>query len=347
MTETISRPPAHSGLAFGTWTVIRNPRFREWSSEAQPDGYPDRITFSEGVDGDRGVDQVEHGSIDVLLWPPTSRLHELQTRYTAQLHSDPATATNALVLNTRVAPFDRLSVRRALNYAIDRNRIVGLAGGSLLARTTCQILPPTVRGFRPYCPYTNSPNPSGTWTAPNLAAAQQLVRTSGTRGTKVTVLVPPYDPATSVGRYTVSVLNRLGYKASLRVSPDQYSFVADSRNHAQIAWLGWIQDLPAPSNAIDPLLRCSSFKAASTGNLNWAEFCAPAIDADMERAGALQALSPGVASEKWAQIDTALTDQAPWVPLYNPRTITATSARVGNYQYHPLSTLLLDQLWVR
>jgi hypothetical protein len=35
------------------------------------------------------------------------------------------------------------------------------------------------------------------------------------------------------------------------------------------------------------------------------------------------------------------------VPLYNPRTVTALGARVGNYKYHPFWNVLLDQLWVR
>jgi hypothetical protein len=37
--------------------------------------------------------------------------------------SEPARATVAPVMNTRVAPFDRVAARRALNFAIDRRRI--------------------------------------------------------------------------------------------------------------------------------------------------------------------------------------------------------------------------------
>jgi len=48
----------------------------------------------------------------------------------------------------------------------------------------------------------------------------------------------------------------------------------------------------------------------------------------------------------WAA-DHELTSQAPWVPLYNPRSLTVLSTRVGNYQYHPYWYLLIDQLWVR
>jgi hypothetical protein len=40
-------------------------------------------------------------------------------------------------------------------------------------------------------------------------------------------------------------------------------------------------------------------------------------------------------------------NQAPWVPLYNPRDLTLPSARVGNYQFHPYWNLLIDQIWVR
>jgi len=34
------------------------------------------------------------------------------------------------------------------------------------------------------------------------------------------------------------------------------------------------------------------------------------------------------------------------VPLYNPRAVVVLSARVGNYQFNPYWTLLIDQLWV-
>jgi class 3 adenylate cyclase len=43
----------------------------------------------------------------------------------------------------------------------------------------------------------------------------------------------------------------------------------------------------------------------------------------------------------------ALVDQAPWVPLYTPRTPYFVSKRVGNWQYHAYFHVLLDQLWVR
>jgi peptide/nickel transport system substrate-binding protein len=46
-------------------------------------------------------------------------------------------------------------------------------------------------------------------------------------------------------------------------------------------------------------------------------------------------------------VDRQAADQAPWVPLVNPKVVDVLSKRVGNYQYSPQLGMLIDQLWVR
>jgi ABC-type transport system substrate-binding protein/DNA-binding beta-propeller fold protein YncE len=339
-------------LAFGTWTLVRNPRFRPWSSDAQPPGYPDKIVLEQGGSPLRAVADLERGSVDVVLAAPTNALSELAARSAEQLHSEPLGATFGLAMNTHTAPFDDVLVRRALNFAIDRKRIVDFVGGQLAARPTCQILPPNLYGYQPYCPYTLDSGPSGSWTAPDLLQAERLVAASRTRGRRVTLIVPSADqgnPTSKLGPYVVSVLDRLGYRASLRVlSIDTYySTFADPRSHSQIGWFTWLQDYPAPSDFIGPLLTCHALTLGPQVDANDARFCDPQIDAGVQRAEALEPTAPGRASTAWATVDRQITRQAPWVPLYNPRLAIATSARVGNYRYHPFFGLLLDQLWVR
>jgi YVTN family beta-propeller protein len=334
-----------------TWTLVRNPRFRQWSPQAQPAGYPDRIVLRLDVAPGQAAAAVERGRADVLLTPSPDRVGQLATHYTSQLHTGPLVATIALTLNTRIPPFNKLAARRALNYAIDRTKVIALNGGPLTAQPTCQILPPTMPGYRPYCPYTLHSSPSGAWTAPDLARAQRLVRVSGTRGDTVTVLAGAFDPmpTPATGRYIASVLDQLGYRASLRMSGvnTYFSVLGNSRDRVQVGFFPWFQDYPAPSDFIDPLFTCGSFVPGSPGNLNAAEFCDPRIDAQARQALALQARGLAAAAPGWAAIDHELVDKAPWVPLYNPRDLTVLSARVGNYQFHPYWNLLIDQLWVR
>jgi ABC-type transport system substrate-binding protein len=155
-------------------------------------------------------------------------------------------------------------------------------------------------------------------------------------------------PAPTAGRYLVSVLRRLGYRAALREqsAATYFQTLGDSRRHIQIGWFGWQQDYPSPADFIPPLLSCAAFQPRSPWNINDAEFCDPHIDAEILHAQALEGSAPGKAAQTWAAIDRRITNQAPWVPLYNPRLDIATSRRVGNYQYHPFFELLLDQLWV-
>jgi peptide/nickel transport system substrate-binding protein len=95
------------------------------------------------------------------------------------------------------------------------------------------------------------------------------------------------------------------------------------------------------------LLSCRSFVPGDPGQVNFAEFCDPRIDAQIRDAEALQTRDPTGAGAAWGRIDHELVDRAPWVPLYNPQALTSLSERVGNYQYHPFWQVLLDQLWVR
>jgi YVTN family beta-propeller protein len=335
-----------------TWVLVRNPRFRPWSQQAQPGGYPDRIVVRYGVPPGQAFADVEHGHADALLSLPPGSLGQLATRYLSQLHSGPVVATIALALNTRVPPFSSLDARRALNYAIDKKTVVKRNGGPLTAQPACQILPPTMPAYQPYCPYTLHPG-GGLWTAPDLVRAQQLVRASGTRGDRVTV--PSVNlgsgfPGAATARYVASVLDRLGYRASVRLytSDTAYTnFTVDSRDRPQLSFFNWYQDFPAPWDFIGPLFTCRSFVPRSPGNVNVAEFCDPRIDAQTQQALTLQAQSLAAAEHSWATIDHELVDQAPWVPLYTPRDLTVLSARVGNYQFHPYWNLLIDQLWVR
>jgi peptide/nickel transport system substrate-binding protein len=320
--------------------LVRNRYFHEWSRAAQPDGNPDVIRVRFGGTPDSRVSAVLGGRADLATWgsaPSERTLESLRTRQLGRLRVTPWYSTWFLALNTRAAPFDNALARHALNFAIDRAHLRDLTLGQGLGQVTCQVLPPDLDGYSPYCPYTIAPTTAGTWTAPDLARARELVRRSGTAGKHVTVWIPDYIGfSRAPGQYVVSVLDSLGYDARLRIGRQR---PADE----QVAFWVWTPNFAAAAGFIPLALACT----ASLNDGNEARFCDPAIDRQMAHAQSLATSDPVQANALWARIDHELTDLGPWVPYANGLFLEVVSKRVGNYQWNPAWTTLLDQLWVR
>ena len=348
--------------------LVRNPRFHEWSEAAQPNGYPDRIVWTFNVSPDAQVRAVLNGKADYAEDVGSGTGNAAQARlsvlrrdgYGSLLHISPGTTTVYYFLNTRLAPFDDPRVRQAINYAVDRNKIVGsIFGGTDFAQATCQVLPPTFSGYRPYCPYTIDPTPSGRYVGPDLAKARRLVQTSGTKGQSVAVWAANFGRFKPRGAYLVSVLTRLGYKARLKVigrrpgdpALNQYfAEISDSRNNVQAGLGGWSPDYPSSSDFFYPILTCQSFIANEkkpNENNNYNGFCNAHIDSEINRARGLEASDPQAAGTLWRKIDQDAVDQAAWVPTITPTNVDIVSRRVGNYTYNPQWLALFDQMWVR
>ncbi len=320
--------------------LVRNPEFGSWSEVARPDGFPDRIVWRLGSDLDQMITDTLTGAADLLFSPLLGQLAELSRSHASQVQLSPRPQTYYMNLNTQLPPFDDVEARRALNLAVDRARVEALAKGTF--RTTCQILPGNLPGYSPYCPYTQDPGAS--WTAPDLARAQELVDRSGTAGTKVTVWASDalFPASVPVGRYFRDLLRRLGYRASLEVVDDQaWSAATFGRPpRAQITFLGWTADFATAPGFIAPVFACD-------GSSNVSGFCDPSIDRRMEEAARVRPTDPAGAVDAWSKIEHDLVDQAVWVPLGNGSWASIVSRRLGNYQSNPQWGPLVDQMWVR
>jgi YVTN family beta-propeller protein len=330
---------------------IRNPFFHEWSRAAQPDGYPDRIDIRIAGTADDAIRDVVDGKADVLwLAEPLTpkQVSRLEVRYASQIHSAPSPNLQALFLNTRVPPFNRLDARKAINLAVDRAAATNAWGGPSVAQPTCQILPPNFPDYSPYCPYTTGSTKRGTWTAPDLTKAKALVARSGTRGMKVTVWA--WSQAKGFNTVAVKALRSLGYRVAVKpVGANTYwGAVGDSRNRAQIGFDGWSGGYPAPASFLVELFSCPGSLVGSPNLPDSSQFCDPGIDRQMRRAQAEQLSDPTGSRALWQRIDREITDAAPWVPLIASKNVSVLSKRVGNYQYSPAAiAMLIDQLWVR
>jgi YVTN family beta-propeller protein len=331
--------------------LARNPHFHVWSADAQPDGFPDRIEITWPRDSESPeqavstfVSSVKGGTSDVAIFGesaqlPRRTLDDLATRFPSQLKENPRPATWYFFLNTRVPPFDDARVRRAVAEAFDRQ-----AFGRLLApqyTTTCNILPQGYPGYQRGCPGGASSH---------LTQARALIRASGRAGARVVAWAPA--PNASEARYMASLLDSLGFRASVHVVPaaktqqDYWPKILDAHTRVQTGYWGWIADYPSSLSFFDEQFSCAAFTPDWQTNGNVAGLCDRSIDAEIHHAAQVQALDPPAATLLWQKVERDIRAAAPMIPTYNGRAITFVSRRVGNFQYNPQWGPLLDQLWV-
>ena len=307
----------------------RNPLFRAWNPEAQPPGLPDAIEYRFGLEDEAEVTQVENGQADWMFdTPPLDRLGELGASYASQVHINPSFALWFLPMNTHEPPFDDIRVRRAVNLAVDRDAAVKLFGGPRLARPSCQILPPGLPGYAPYCPFPH-----------DMAAAQALVRASGTAGMRVTLVIDTSAVQRALGTYLLDVLGQLGFEARLLTLAGnlQFTYIQNTANHVQISLTTWYADYPSATDFLPLLFGCASYHPGTDGSVNFSGVCDPALDARM------QAVADAGDAAGWAAIDREVTDRAPFAVLFNPSYIDVTSRRIKQFAYHPQYHWLMDQ----
>jgi YVTN family beta-propeller protein len=345
MTEWVDGPFPGTGpyvvteLTASEVRLARNDNFEVWDSEVRPDGFPDEILFTVvESDADR-IALVQSGEADYTSYRGLTRTSPelfapIKKRYPLQWHLG-SSNLGYIAMDTSRPPFDNADVRRAVNYAVDRAHMAELYGGQPDAPLTCQFVPPSIPGYKPYCPYTVDPDAGGSWKGADMPAAQELVGASGTRGAEI--LVGPTFPAFNNSlEYLASVLTQLGYVTSV-TTVDSLDEVFAFEGERDITITGWSPDFVAPSNYLN------LFKCGADPEIN---YCNPEFDAAFDHALELQATDPTAALSEWAALDKMGVDLAVTAPLYTAGG-DFVSERVGNYHYNPSEVVLFDQMWVQ
>jgi peptide/nickel transport system substrate-binding protein len=311
----------------------RNPSFQQWSPEI-PGGGVDRIQIKLGVSQADALKAIAGGSANYTQSRiPLSRAEPFADRRQVVIHRDVEAATYYYFMNVTTRPFDDVRVRRAVNYAIDRERIARLFGGE--AVPTQQMLPPSVPGYRKVSPYPG----------PDLARARRLVSLAGAEGAQVTVWGYNTEPSPAVTKYLAGVLERLGFRVRERFL-DKAVFldtIDDRRTRAQIGYARWQQDFPDGVDYFDLLLNGRNLGAR--GNLNYSYMNDAKLNRMIDAARAVT--EPAPRASAWAEVEREVMSLAPWAPFANSVRTDVTSTRVRGYVYHQLFGFLWMKASVR
>ena len=286
----------------------------------------DRIEVELAPDGASLLDQVDRGDLD-YGWVPNgdyaSRADEFKRKYgvnKSRFFAVPAGFLRMFVLNSRRPLFrDNGALRRAVNFAVDRRALLrerGTLGGVL----TDQYLPPLMPGFRDARIYPLK--------RPDVSQARRLAR--GHLRNRHAVLYAPANPlGTAQAQIVKADLDRIGLRVAVKQFPPSLYFNKVEAPGApfDIAWAGWLADIP------DPSLLNDLFAGENIPSPNESRFESARFDRLLKDASGL---TGSARYRQYGRLDAALAQgAAPAVAFAYDNTLTLISDRIGCVVLNP------------
>jgi oligopeptide transport system substrate-binding protein len=283
----------------------------------------DQIIFEVGQEPSVALLRLENGEVDILGDPiPPARFVDVMANpdYAGQVVEGGQLHTGYLTMNVTMAPFDDVRVRRAVNMAIDKERIVRIINNRAVPAN--QVLPPSMPGYD--AAFAGYPH--------DVEAAKALMAEAGLAdGVDTQLYVMNTDPNPRIAQAIQQDLAAIGIRAEL-MSLAQASVIeaGGTEGTAPMIWSGgmaWIADFPDPSNFFAPVLGCGG---AVPGGWNWSWYCNADLDAKAAAADAL--VDPAKAEERyaaWSEIYAGVMADAPWAPIFNEQRFTMRSKRMA------------------
>ncbi len=245
----------------------------------------------------------------------------------------PLNAIQYLPMNTELAPFDRVHVRRAVNHAIDRERILRLISErGVLARG---VLPPGMPGFNEQLTgYDYDPDKARKLLAdagyPNGFSTELMITSqSGIDG--------------KIGQAVQQDLAEVGIKVEIRPVSGPTRIEATGRRGAvPFSTFGWYQDYPDPSNFLDVLLNGNRITEVNSTNV--AFYDNEQVNALLDEAATSTDQDHRLAL--YREAERLVVEDAPWVFLYYPQMYLLRQPWLKGLKLNPVWPIRYELMWI-
>jgi ABC-type transport system substrate-binding protein len=296
----------------------------------------DRVVFEEGLKRDSAFLRFRNGEMDIMprMSPSDFQLLKTTPAWRAQMETVPSLDVYALFMNVELAPFDNLHVRRAVAFAIDRERWARARNFNI--RPAGQILPPKIAGHDPKLPHLQYFD---------LERARSEMRAAGYADglpEPVTLWISDSPTGRAYGELAQSDLAKIGIALRLKsVSFPVYLEETGKPRTAQMVAGGWGMDFPDPSNI---LALVSSSSKATRDSSNRSFFSHPYLDELLDRA--IVELVPQKRAAMYHEANDFVADQAPWAIFCNTQAPQAWQPYVRGYRPHSIYWMPVHEVWL-
>lgn len=310
------------------WRFGRNPHYDG------PDAHVDGVDIMIGGNAATRAMMLERGEVHRMLAgaPEAGRFLRDPARRSWLQRVD-VVNTDYMFMNTEVKPFDDVRVRRAVSHAVDRGRMLKLAGGfGRVARGVVPVGLPWENPGLPDYPFDRE-------------KARALLREAGhPDGFEADFYYIRSNPTYErISEGIQQDLAEVGIR--LRLQPLSYAAFenkAQTRRQAACGFWGWNQDYPDPSNFLDVLLGGHRITDQSCNNT--AFYANPAVDDLLARAGREDEVVRR--RELYRQAEVLVMRDAPWVPVIHEQLPMLNHPSLHGTDPHPVWGWRYERMWL-
>jgi peptide/nickel transport system substrate-binding protein len=344
--------------------LVRNPSWTAESDELR-DAYPDRIEVRIGGDNDDLYNQVAAGTLDFVVdgAVPPEKIRDYQTNPDLQdrINIYASDAVRYVSFNLAVPPFDDVHVRKAVNWAFDKQGFRQLRGGPSVGEIAGHIFVNSLQDniLATYDPYQTA-NASGDIERAKEEMAQATAYDTDGDGVcdapeckNILTITDREDPYPEQSALLQQFLEPLGLTLDVKQLErgTMYNKCNDANSkHALCAGPGWGKDYADGVTFGEPLFgsaglweSCCNYSlvGASAEQLSGWGYDVTEVPSVDEKVEECSALAPGAERfQCWAELDQQLMeDVVPWVPYLFDNSVDIISENVQNYSFDQFAGL--------
>ena len=322
--EMLNQQPVGTGpfemVAYQKDAVIRYQAHEDYFRGKAP---IDNLVFAITPDASVRYQKLKAGECHVMPYPNPADLEAMKSDEQINLMSQEGLNVGYLAYNTKVAPFDKPEVRKALNMAINKDAIIDVIfqGAGKVAKNP---IPPTIWS------YNDAVEDDGY----DVEAAKKMLADAGVSDLSMKLwampVQRPYNPnARRMAELIQEDFSKVGVDVEI-VSYEWGEYLSRSKDEDRdgAVLLGWTGDNGDPDNFLAVLLGCDG-----VGGSNRAQWCHQPFEDLIQKAKVTSDKAERTKLYEEAQVE--FKAQAPWATIAHSVVFEPIAKSVQDYKIDP------------
>ncbi|EYT48144.1 ABC transporter substrate-binding protein [Brachybacterium muris] len=306
--------------------LVRNEHWDAGTDQARAGG-PDTIEFALAQDASVVAQSIIADRPDaqdsfLASFVPTAQLVQARNdpKVGDRLVTSGPGALEYLVLNTESEALKDVNIRKALQYAVDKEAYRTAKGGEISGDFATTLITPGIAGREEYNLYAEAP--SG-----DAEEAKRLLAEAGAQDLSLRLVIR--DDQTAAAESIQQALTRVGISVTIQpldANAYQSEVTAGDGSAYDMVLSAWQPDMPSPNANLTPLFESTQI---GNGNYNLARYANEEVDAALLEASST--LDADEAAAKWAAVDKRIMEDSPVVPLIYSKNSFIHGSGVENF----------------